>query len=196
EYRDYLENLPFTIGSSSTIHIFLDIIKLLKSSLTNEIFKIQKVQIDICFEYFSRLIPSNQYETCNEVDNSDISNCFEDSTNKYQIALNSIINRNLNQDYLISNAEIKNSIATWQIYGECSVLGHKLASLAAKFCLIYIATTLQGLIQQIENTSSNNTSQDQDIICNSLQASTKGRHAKQLKASVKNIPKSSKNKMT
>ncbi|KAF0406830.1 protein far1-related sequence 5-like [Gigaspora margarita] len=67
EYRDYLENLPFTIGSSSAIRIFPDIIELLKSSLTDEIFRIQKAQMDICFEYFFRLIPSNQYETCDEV---------------------------------------------------------------------------------------------------------------------------------
>ncbi|CAG8812455.1 6354_t:CDS:2 [Gigaspora margarita] len=59
KYRDYLKNLPFTIGSSLPIRIFLDIIKLLKSSLMDEIFRIQKAQIDICFEYFFRLIPSN-----------------------------------------------------------------------------------------------------------------------------------------
>ncbi|CAG8850269.1 30594_t:CDS:2, partial [Gigaspora margarita] len=93
EYRDYLENLPFTIGSSSAIRIFSDIIELLKSSLTDEIFRIQKAQMDICFEYFSRLIPSNQYETCNKINDSNISNCLEDSTDKCQIALNSVINR-------------------------------------------------------------------------------------------------------
>ncbi|RIB27775.1 hypothetical protein C2G38_2324276 [Gigaspora rosea] len=113
------------------------------------------------------------------------------------LVLTSISNiQNLNQDYSISNAEIENSIATRQIYGECAALGHKLASLAAEFRLTHIAATLQGLIQQIENASSNNTSQDQDIICNPLQASTKGRRAKRLKSLVENIPKSSKNKMT
>ncbi|KAF0462946.1 protein far1-related sequence 5-like [Gigaspora margarita] len=200
EYQDYLKNLSFTIGSSSEIYIFSDIIELIKSSLTDEIFRIQKAQIDICFEYFSIWIPSNQYKTCDEVDNSDISNCLEDSTNKYQIALNSVINRvgliniweiweakNIAANTISFNyvALLKDNshICTClllisdglQIYGEYAALGCKLASLAAEFHLTHIATTLQGLIQQIENTSLNNTSQDQDIICNLLQASTKGK---------------------
>ncbi|CAG8853539.1 10740_t:CDS:1, partial [Gigaspora margarita] len=111
--------------------------------------------------------------------------------------LTSISNiQNLNQDYSISNSEIENSIATRQIYGECAALGHKLASLAAEFRLTHIAATLQGLIQQVEDANSNNTSQDNDIICNPLQASTRGRRAKWLKASVENIPKTAKNKIT
>ncbi|CAG8788171.1 3567_t:CDS:2, partial [Cetraspora pellucida] len=66
EYQNYLENLPFTIGSSSAVRVFSEIIELLKSVLTDELFQIQKAQIDICFEYYSRLIPSNQYSTCDE----------------------------------------------------------------------------------------------------------------------------------
>ncbi|RIB12715.1 hypothetical protein C2G38_2041593 [Gigaspora rosea] len=90
------------------------------------------------------------------------------------LALTSISNiQNLKQDYSISNAKIENSIATRQIYGKCTGLERKLALLAAEFHLIHIAATLLGLIQQIENASSNNTSQDQDIICNLSQASTR-----------------------
>ena len=61
EYRDYLGSLPFTIGSSSAVRVFPKITELLKSMLTDEIFRIQKAQIDVCFEYFSKLIPSEQY---------------------------------------------------------------------------------------------------------------------------------------
>ncbi|CAG8832082.1 968_t:CDS:2, partial [Racocetra persica] len=66
EYRDYLENLPFTVSSSSAIRVFPDIVELLKSALTDEIFRIQKAQVDICFEYYSNLIPPDQYDTCDE----------------------------------------------------------------------------------------------------------------------------------
>jgi len=67
EYRDYLESLLFTIGSFSSSQIFPDIVKSLKLALTNEVFQIQKAQIDICFEYHSTLIPFDQYYTCNNV---------------------------------------------------------------------------------------------------------------------------------
>ncbi|CAG8721209.1 27212_t:CDS:2, partial [Racocetra persica] len=92
EYYDYLENLPFTIISSSTMCVFPVIIDLLKLALTDKIFQIQKAQIDICFEYYSRLICSNGYDTCDKIDDFDNSNCLEDHINKRQIALKSLIN--------------------------------------------------------------------------------------------------------
>lgn len=67
EYRDYLANLPFSIASSSAIRVFPKLVENLRSVLTDEIFSIQKAQIDVCFEYYSKLIPSDQYHTCNNV---------------------------------------------------------------------------------------------------------------------------------
>jgi hypothetical protein len=67
EYRDYLANLPFSIASSSAIRVFPKLVKNLRDILTDEIFSIQKAQIDICFEYYSKLIPPNQYFACNKV---------------------------------------------------------------------------------------------------------------------------------
>ncbi|CAG8765887.1 12665_t:CDS:2, partial [Rhizophagus irregularis] len=42
EYRDYLANLPFSIASSSAIHVFPKLVENLKSILTDEVFFIQK----------------------------------------------------------------------------------------------------------------------------------------------------------
>ncbi|CAG8530720.1 3449_t:CDS:2 [Cetraspora pellucida] len=181
EYHNYLENLSFTIGLSSAVHVFPNIVNLLKLALMDKIFRIQKAQIDICFEYYSRLISFNSYNTCDEINDSDTSNCLEDHTDKCQIALN----------------EIKKSIMSQQIYGECAALGHKLASLAAEFRLTHIVATLQGLIQQVEQANSNFTnSQNQFIIYNLLQANSRGRPTKRLKAPVENISKGLKNKST
>jgi len=67
EYRDYLANLPFSISSSSAIRVFPSLVENLRNILTDEIFSIQKAQIDICFEYFAKLTPPDQYYTCNNV---------------------------------------------------------------------------------------------------------------------------------
>jgi len=67
KYRDYLESLPFTIGSLSASRVFPKLLESLKSVLTDEIFQIQKAQIDICFEYYSSLVPIDQYYSCNNV---------------------------------------------------------------------------------------------------------------------------------
>ncbi len=69
-----------------------------------------------------------------------------------------------------------------QIYGECAALGRKLVSLAAEYHLTHIAATLQGLIQQVEQANSTESTQD-DIIQNPLQSNTKRRPAKWLKSS-------------
>ncbi|KAF0516279.1 protein far1-related sequence 5-like [Gigaspora margarita] len=167
EYHDYLKNLPFTIRSSSAVRVFSDIVDLLKLVLTDKIFRIQKAQIDICFEYYSRLIPSNRYDDFNDFDTS---NCLEDHTNKCQIALKSLIN--------CVDIEIEESITSRQIYGECAALGCKLASLAAEFRLTHVVATLQDLIQQVKQANSNSTnSQSQHIIYNPLQTKPRGRPA-------------------
>jgi hypothetical protein len=67
EYRDYLANLPFSITSSSATRVFPKLVESLRNVLTDELFRIQKAQIDICFEYCSSLIPPGQYFTCNNV---------------------------------------------------------------------------------------------------------------------------------
>ena len=67
EYRDYLANLPFSIAASSAIRVFPKLVENLRSVLTDEVFSIQKAQIDVYFEYYSKLIPSDQYHTSNDV---------------------------------------------------------------------------------------------------------------------------------
>ena len=67
EYRDYLANLPFSISSSSATHVFPTLVENLRNILTDEIFSIQKAHIDICFEYFAKLTPSDQYYACDDV---------------------------------------------------------------------------------------------------------------------------------
>src|ERR1043165_7580932 len=67
QYRDYLANLPFSIASSSAIRVFPKLVENLRNVLTDEVFSIQKAQIDVCFEYYSRLILPDQYYACNNV---------------------------------------------------------------------------------------------------------------------------------
>ena len=67
EYRDFLANLPFSVPSSSAIRVFPKLVENLRNILTDEIFSIQKAQIDICFEYYSRLILPDQYCACDSV---------------------------------------------------------------------------------------------------------------------------------
>ncbi|CAG8761606.1 4387_t:CDS:2, partial [Funneliformis caledonium] len=49
EYRDYLSDLPFSIASSSA------------------------TQIDVCFEYYSKIIPFEQYGDLDNIDEFDTS---------------------------------------------------------------------------------------------------------------------------
>ena len=68
--------------------------------------------------------------------------------------------------------------------------------MAAEFNLTHVSATLKGLIQQVEQSNINDTSnQTQDIVQNPLQASAKGRPAKRLKSCVENGSKGSKNKL-
>ena len=67
QYQDYLANLPFSIASSSAVRVYPKIVETLRDILTEEVFRIQKAQIDICFEYYSKLIPYNQYYACDKV---------------------------------------------------------------------------------------------------------------------------------
>ena len=67
EYRDYLSDLPFSIASYSAVRVFPKLVESLKEFLTDEVFRIQKAQIDICFEYYSKIIPSEQYGDCDNV---------------------------------------------------------------------------------------------------------------------------------
>ncbi|CAB4437939.1 unnamed protein product [Rhizophagus irregularis] len=105
EYRDYLANLPFSIASSSAIRVFPKLVENLRSVLTDEVFSIQKAQIDVCFEYYSKLIPFDQYHTCNNINDFDTSVCLEDCTDKCQIALKS----------LISGVNLTNVIEIWEV---------------------------------------------------------------------------------
>ncbi|CAG8751413.1 7519_t:CDS:2, partial [Rhizophagus irregularis] len=105
EYRDYLANLPFIIASSSAIRVFPKLVENLRSVLTDEVFSIQKTQIDVCFEYYSKLIPSDQYHMYNNINDFDTSVCLEDCTDKCQIALKS----------LISDVNLTNVIEIWEV---------------------------------------------------------------------------------
>ena len=87
--------------------------------------------------------------------------------------------RDLRQDDLVQNFEIEHTITKRQIYGECAVLGRKLALLASEFNLTHIAATLQGLIQQVEqSTSTFLRIGNQEMVQNPLQTNSKGRPTK------------------
>jgi len=100
---------------------------------------------------------------------------------------------NLRQDYLIHNSEVDHTITKRQIYGECAALGRKLASLAAEYHVTHIVATLQGLIQQVEQSNINDTrDQPQETVHNPSQVNAKGRPAKRLKSCIENSSKNSK----
>ena len=83
-----------------------------------------------------------------------------------------------------------------QIYGECAALGRKLATLASEFNLTHVASTLRGLIQEVELSNTNPINiEDQEMICNPLQVNAKGRPAKRIKSSGENVSKGSKGKL-
>jgi hypothetical protein len=67
EYWNYLSDLPFSIASSSAVRVFPKLVESLKEFLTDEVFHIQKAQIDVCFEYYSKIIPFEQYSDCDNV---------------------------------------------------------------------------------------------------------------------------------
>ncbi|CAG8685474.1 9528_t:CDS:2, partial [Funneliformis mosseae] len=74
------------------------------------------------------------------------------------------------KDYSNQDFVIEHTIAKRQIYGEYAVLGQKLASLVAEFNLTHVAVTLQGLIQQVEQSNINSiNNQTQNMILNPLQ---------------------------
>ncbi|RGB33576.1 hypothetical protein C1646_815951 [Rhizophagus diaphanus] len=158
KYQYFLANLPFSIASSSAIRIFSKLVENLRSILTDE------------------------------VNDSDISVCLEDCTDKCQIVLKSLIS-GVSFTNVIEIWEVKHmAVNTTSIYGECAALGRKLASLASEFNLTYIAATLQGLIQEVELSNTNPVNkQDQDMIRNPLQVNAKGRPAKRLKSSGENV---------
>ncbi|CAG8840477.1 8206_t:CDS:2, partial [Gigaspora margarita] len=218
----YIEFLADSLASSSWV--FPKLVEYLKSVLTNEIFQIQKAQIDVCFEYNAQPIPFEQVFLYDNADAIDDAACIENYSDKRQIALKSLIKRvddgniielwkvqhmnvntvstncivllkdqlhgadlhkvntlfnscgildsfeelpmkdevqasfstmdmirNLRKDNLNNNCkEIEHKISKQQVYSECAALGQKLVALAFEFNLTYIATTLRGLIQQME----------------------------------------------
>ncbi|CAG8621774.1 12632_t:CDS:2 [Funneliformis mosseae] len=105
EYRDYLSDLPFSIASSSAVRVFPKLVESLKEFLTDEVFHFQKAQIDVCFEYYSKIIPFEQYGDCDNIDEFDTSACIEDSIDKSQVALKSLIN----------HVNITNILEIWEV---------------------------------------------------------------------------------
>jgi hypothetical protein len=69
EYRDWVESLPQTniLATSASERIFPHIVKELKEFLTIEMYFIQKAQLDICLEYNSTLVLTEEYEALEEV---------------------------------------------------------------------------------------------------------------------------------
>lgn len=75
--------------------------------------------------------------------------------------------QNLRKDSLSQDPEIEHSIMKRQIYGECAALGQKLATLAAEYNLTHVSATLQGLIQQVEQSNIDDIrNQPQEIVQN------------------------------
>ncbi|EXX64724.1 hypothetical protein GLOIN_2v1782641 [Rhizophagus irregularis DAOM 181602=DAOM 197198] len=237
EYRDYLANLPFSIASSSAIHVFPKLVENLKSILTDEI---NNFDTSVCLENCTNkcqialksLISGVNLTNVIKIwevkhmavnttsvnymalfqDHSHICTCLLLTskglvsrhffqvmlqTQKAQFTFNLLksrwykkdvdlqkinaLNKSANfvidigsessvtfmceihineENHLSNNSEVKHFINKRQIYGECAVLGQKLASLASEFNLAYIAATLRDLIQKVE--LSNNPVNKQD----------------------------------
>ncbi|KAF0469870.1 protein far1-related sequence 5-like [Gigaspora margarita] len=165
EYRDYLKNLAYNIGSSASSWVFSKFVEYLKSVLTDEIFQIQKAQIDICFEYNAQPMSFEQVSLYDNADAIDNAACIEDHSDKKQIALKFLIN-------ILDSSE------------ELPIKDEKLSALASKFNLTYIAATLRSLIQQVEQANSDSLNgPDSDTIQNLFIANSRGRHAKGIKLS-------------
>ncbi|RIB26966.1 hypothetical protein C2G38_2161827 [Gigaspora rosea] len=148
---------------------------------------------------------TQRLESINAIDAIDDTACIEDYSDKRQMALKSLIKRidfsniielwkvwhinvntiSMNEDNLNDNCEeIEHKISKQQVYNECTALGQKLAALASEFNLTYIAATLRGLIQQIEQANSGSLNgPDSDTIQNPFLANSRGRHAKRIKSS-------------
>ncbi|CAG8671273.1 4333_t:CDS:2, partial [Cetraspora pellucida] len=105
EYRDYLESLSYNVGLSASIWVFPKLIEYLKLALTDEIFQIQKAQIDICFEYNALPIPFEQFSLYDNADIVDNVTCIENDSDKRQVALKS----------LIRHVDPNNVIELWEV---------------------------------------------------------------------------------
>ncbi|CAG8602576.1 11519_t:CDS:2, partial [Cetraspora pellucida] len=105
KYRDYLESLSYSVGSSASSRVFSKLVEYLKSVLTNEIFQIQKAQIDICFEYNSLPILFKQFSIHDNVDAIDTIACIEDHSDRRQVAFKS----------LIKHVDPNNIIGIWEV---------------------------------------------------------------------------------
>ncbi|CAG8552459.1 15349_t:CDS:2, partial [Cetraspora pellucida] len=105
KYQDYLESLPYRVGSSASSQVFPKLVEYLKSVLMNEIFQIQKAQIDICFEYNSLPISFEQFSIHDNVDAVDTIACIEDHSDRRQVALKS----------LIKHVDPNNIIGIWEV---------------------------------------------------------------------------------
>ncbi|PKY35834.1 hypothetical protein RhiirB3_457320 [Rhizophagus irregularis] len=214
EYRDYLANLPFSITSSSAIHVFPKLVENLKSILTDEI---NNFDTSVCLEnctnkcqialkslisgvnltnvikiwevkhmavnttsvnYMALFQDHSHICTCLLLTSKGLSRWYKKDVDLQKInALNKSANFVIDigsessvtfmceihineENHLSNNSEVKHFINKRQIYGECAVLGQKLASLASEFNLAYIAATLRDLIQKVE--LSNNPVNKQD----------------------------------
>ncbi|KAF0333067.1 protein far1-related sequence 5-like [Gigaspora margarita] len=91
KYQNYLEGLPYNVRSSASNRVFPKLVEHLRLILTNEIFLIQKAQIDICFEYNSLPIPLEQLSVYDNVDAVDTVVCIEDQLDMRQVALKSLV---------------------------------------------------------------------------------------------------------
>uniref|UniRef100_A0A8H4ESV8 Protein far1-related sequence 5-like isoform x2 n=1 Tax=Gigaspora margarita TaxID=4874 RepID=A0A8H4ESV8_GIGMA len=105
EYRDYLENLPYNIGSSASSRVFPKLVEYLKLVLTDELFQIQKAQIDVCFKYNALPIPIGQFSLYNNANIVNNDACIEDHSDKRQVALKS----------LIGCVDLNNIIELWEV---------------------------------------------------------------------------------
>ncbi|CAB5381063.1 unnamed protein product [Rhizophagus irregularis] len=195
EYRDYLANLPFSITSSSAIHVFPKLINnfdtsvclenctnkcqiALKSlisgvNLTNviKIWEVKHMAVNTTSVNYMALFQDHSHIcTCLLLTSKDVDlqkiNALNKSAN-FVIDIGSessvtfMCEIHINEEnHLSNNSEVKHFINKRQIYGECAVLGQKLASLASEFNLAYIAATLRDLIQKVE--LSNNPVNKQD----------------------------------
>ncbi|CAG8836289.1 43401_t:CDS:2, partial [Gigaspora margarita] len=105
EYRDYLKNLFYNIGTLASSWVFSKLIEYLKSVLKDEIFQIQKAPINVCFEYNTQPIPFEQVSLYDNADAIDNTACIEDHLDKRQIALKS----------LIKHVDVGNIIELWKV---------------------------------------------------------------------------------
>ncbi|CAG8635822.1 8456_t:CDS:2 [Gigaspora margarita] len=197
EYRDYLKNLLYNIGSSASsqadtvdndacIEDYLDKRQIAFKSLIgcvdpNNIIELWKVKHMNANTVSTNCIVLLQDQSHVNIifDSHGISNSenFSISNNIQHsfVAMNTIQNLR-SDDVNLNSKEIEDKISKQQIYGECSVLGQKLAALASEFNLMHISATLRGLIQQVEQANSIlRNEQDSNSIQNLFQANARKR---------------------